>query len=102
MTKTEFTVIPMRNVKIGEMFLPIERMGEPVYVTKKHRWERAWVKSRKSYVLTGVARGVDESGADGVFSLFDYAVVRRPVSVPTERPTFASKMDKLIGRFSRS
>jgi hypothetical protein len=99
--KTEFTVVPMRNVKIGEMFLPIERMGEPVYVTKKHRWEREWTKARKSYVLTGVARGVDDSGADGVFSLFDYAVVRRPVSVPTERPTFASKMANLAVKFNK-
>jgi hypothetical protein len=94
---TEFVVVPMRAVKIGEMFLPIERMGEPVYVVRKRRWERAWIKSPKSYVLTGVARGVDDSGADGVFSLFDFAVVRRPKAAT---PTFAGKLASLAVKFN--
>lgn len=82
--KLEFIPVPMRAVRAGEMFVPIERMGEPVYVVRKRRWERAWIKADRAYVATGTARGTDETGKDGVFSLYDWAIVRRharPVAV---------------------
>lgn len=96
----EFSVVSIRSVKIGEMFLPIERMGEHVYVTAKRRWERKWKKADKSYVSTGMARGVDENGKDGVFSLFDFAVVRRPVKDAVKNNS-GSKMDRLLSKWGK-
>ena len=94
---SEFAVVSIRSVKVGEMFLPIERMGEYVYVTAKRRWERKWKKADKSYVSTGMARGVDENGNDGVFSLFDFAVVRRPKTVTFN--SGGSKIERLLNKW---
>lgn len=73
----EFVAVPMRRVEVGERFVPIERMGPPIWVSHKHRWEREWRKADRAFVCTGVSRGVDEAGADGIFSLFDWAIVRK-------------------------
>jgi len=93
---TTFSVVPLRTVRLGEKFLPIERMGNPVYVVRKRRWEREWIKSDRSYISTGIARGVDENGKDGVFSLYDWAVVRRPVPA---RPS-ASRVSDFGGKIA--
>lgn len=99
---TEFTVVSIRSVKTGEKFLPIERMGDHIYVAPKHRWERRWKKADRSYVLTGVARGVDENGNDAVFSLFDFAVVRRPVKpAGVNVNNGGSKLDRLLSKYRR-
>jgi len=81
-----FITVSMRNVKVGEMFLPIERTGQPVYVVRKRRWEKEWRKADRSFVATGMCRGVDKDGRDGVFSLYDWAVVRREIQPPRPRP----------------
>ena len=98
---TTFSVVPLRTVRLGEKFLPIERMGNPVYVVRKRRWEREWIKSDRSYISTGIARGVDENGKDGVFSLFDFAVVRRPVKTAVNVNNGASKLDRLLSKYRR-
>lgn len=76
---SDFITIPMRNVRTGDKFLPIERMGSPVYVVRKRRWERAWRKAERSYVAVSLCHGVDADGKDALFSLYDWAIVRRKV-----------------------
>lgn len=99
--KLEFITVPMRAVRVGEMFVPIERMGEPVYVVRKRRWERAWIKADRAYVATGTARGIDETGKDGIFSLYDWAVVRRPARPTVARAPASSAFGDALRRAMR-
>lgn len=76
--KTAFITVPIKNVKAGEKFTPIERMGQPVWLIKKHRWDRKWRISSKSYRMTSKPlHAVDESDADAIFATTDWAIVER-------------------------
>jgi hypothetical protein len=72
-----FIVVPINAVRKGEKFTPIEKMGDIVFNPKRKKFERAWIKSRKSYVMVGRCHGIDEDGKDGLFALGDYAIVER-------------------------
>jgi hypothetical protein len=74
-----FQTVRMTDVNAGEMFLPIEKRGEPTWDNRRKRWDKRWAKAPRSYVCTGKCQGTDESGNDGLFAVGDWAIVEREV-----------------------
>lgn len=98
-TDTKFITVSIKDVKPGEYFTPIERMGAPVFVVKRKKWERKWRMSTKSYRMTSKPlHALDEEGKDAIFATTDWAVVRR-AAVTAVSPQQA--VSTLLKKFAR-
>jgi len=97
---SNFTTIPVTQVREGEVFTPIEKMGAVVFNPKRRKFERKWIISPKSYVMVGRLHGLDQDGKDGLFALGDWAIVCRsaPASAPRAAET-ARGVDRLLAKY---
>lgn len=76
--KTVFVTVPINAVRTGEMFTPIEKMGNIIYNKRRRRFERAWQITRRAYTLAKRLHGVAADGRVGIFARGDWAIVERP------------------------
>ena len=99
-TDAKFITVPIKDVKPGEAFTPIERMGAPVFVVKRKKWERKWRMATKSYRMTSKPlHALDDEGKDAIFATTDWAVVRREPKPHSIDPNKA--VDTLLKKFAR-
>lgn len=96
--KNNFVVVPMKNVREGEAFIAIEKQGAPHYDKRRRKWDKLWCKSREAFRMGGSpCHSFTEDGRDAIFSLTDWAVVRRDAPPESPRATVAG----LLAKFSR-
>jgi hypothetical protein len=97
---SNFITIPVTQVRNGEVFTPIEKMGTIVFNPKRKKFERKWIISPKSYVMVGRLHGLDQDGKDGLFALGDWAIVRRNAPANAPRATESTRgVDRLLAKY---